>query len=94
MVRVGIGYLGTSQLMVSTANLELVPSTTPTGWNMGYKLYRFSFLNDQDCTVIVNGVTTLFIRASQGFEINEPDAPITSFVIVTAGINYNFVAGY
>lgn len=93
MVRVGIGYLGTSQLMTSTSNLELVPSPSAS-WNVGYKLYRFSFLNDQDCTVIVNGVTTLFIRASQGFEINEPDAPITSFVIVTAGITYNFVAGY
>lgn len=93
MARVGIGYIGTSQLMTSTSNLELVPSPSAS-WNVGYKLYRFSFLNDQDCTVIVNGVTTLFIRASQGFEINEPDAPITSFVIVTAGINYNFVAGY
>jgi hypothetical protein len=42
----------------------------------------------------LNGVTTLFIRAGQGFEIDSDDKGITSFVIKEAGITYNFIAGY
>jgi hypothetical protein len=94
MGKVGSGYLGTDTLKTSTAMVELVP-TPPSTYPYGsYSLYRIAFLNDQDCTIILNGVTTLFIRAGQGFEIDSDDKGITSFVIKEAGITYNFIAGY
>lgn len=94
MAKVGIGYIGTDSLKTSTANLQIIPSPSDASWNIGYKLYKFQFTNDQDCTVIINGLTTLFLRAGYGFEIESDDAPITSFVIVNAGITYTFTGFY
>jgi hypothetical protein len=94
MGKFGSGYIGTPTLQTSTANQELVPTPPSTYPYKNYCLYRMSFLNDQDCTIILNGTTTLFLRAGQGFESNSDDLGITSFVIKEAGITYNFVAGY
>ena len=76
--------------MTSTANQELLPNK-PASWSHGYKLIRFSFDNDQDCSVVVNGQVTIFLKAGQGFEIGEGDIPITSFKIVQAGITFNWI---
>jgi hypothetical protein len=92
--RIGNGYIGTDSLKTSTANLQIIPNP-PSNFSLGtkYNLYKFAFMNDQDCTVIVNGGNTLFLRAGQGFEINESDLPINSFVIIEAGITYNWIGG-
>jgi hypothetical protein len=94
--RIGNGYIGTDSLKTSTANLQIIP-TTPAGFSLGtkYNLYKFAFMNDQDCSVLINdNITAIFLRAGQGFETNESDAPIFSFKIVEAGISYNFVGAY
>ena|SRR5205085_894599 len=94
MARFGSGYIGSSQIMVSTAQQELIPSP-PVNWNTKYNLYKFTFMNDQDCSVLINDNTTaIFLRAGQGFETNDSDAPIYSFKIVEAGITFNFVGAY
>ncbi|MGB6408130.1 MAG: hypothetical protein WBF39_11685 [Planococcus donghaensis] len=90
----GSGYLGSTALQTSTANQEIVPSKK-VGWTSGYKLYKFSFDNEnQDCTVRINGETTLFLKAGQGFEIEQGDAPIHSFIIVTAGVTFSWIGAF
>lgn len=92
--RIGSGYIGTDSIKTSTAMQEIIP-TPPLSWSVGYKLYKFEFINsDQDCTVIINSTTTLFLRAGYGFEINESDQPITSFIIKEAGVTYTYTGFY
>lgn len=76
----GNGYLGTSKIEVSIANQEVIP-TKPTNWTNGYRLYKFSFLNKQSCTIIINHETEIYLEANQGFEMDVYDRPIMSFVI-------------
>lgn len=83
-------YLGSTKLEVSKANKEIIPDS-PSEWTMGYKLKKFSLLNESDCTLIVNG-NELFLKANQGFS-NE-DAAIESVKIKENGINYNWVGTY
>lgn len=87
-----IGYLGSDILETSTANQELVPSK-PSDWTVGYHLIKFSFANVQDCTIIVNG-ETIFIPAGKGFEVGKDDPPVTSFIIVQSGVQFNWAAVY
>jgi hypothetical protein len=91
--RIGIGYLGSSSLQTSTANAEILPSS-PSDWTIPYNFYKFSFKNDQDCHIIINGGNQIFIRANQGFEMDEMDKPITSFKIAESSITYNWVGTY
>lgn len=92
-MRIGSGYLGSDSLKTSTANEEVIPSP-PSSWTTGYKLYKFSFMNSDDCTVIINNKTKVFLRANQGFTMNEADSPIYSFKIVEPGVNYNWIGAY
>lgn len=90
----GSGYLGSSALQISTANQELVPSP-PASWTTNYKLYKFSFDNEnQECTIRINSQTTLFLKAGQGFEMERGDAPIFSFVVIEAGIDFTFIGAF
>jgi hypothetical protein len=89
----GIGYLGSSSLQISVANAEILPSS-PSNWTTPYNFYKFSFKNDQDCHIIINGGNQIFIRANQGFEMNEIDDTITSFKIVESGITFNWIGTY
>lgn len=89
----GNGYLGSSTLQTSTANQELIP-LKPNNWSSGYKVRKFSFINRQTTQIIINKETTLFLDANQGFEMDESDEPITSFVIVSSGVVFNWIASY
>lgn len=89
----GSGFLGTSKLEVSTANQELIPNA-PSNWTMGYSAYNFIFMNSEECTVKINNTTRIFLRARQGFGTGDSDPLITSFIIETAGVSYNFAATY
>lgn len=91
--RIGQGYLGNPSLQTSTANKEVLPNP-PVGWTGKYNCYKFSFDNDQPCTVKINNGSPIYLRGGQGFETKKEDAPIWSFIIVEAGITYNFVAAY
>jgi hypothetical protein len=85
----GKGYAGNSG--TSTANQELIVNLS--GWTKAPEYYRFSFINDQDCTVKVNG-NTIPLRAGQGFESGKDDASIKSFILVTANVSFSFVGAY
>jgi hypothetical protein len=87
------GYVGSSDLQTSTANMEVVPNA-PVGWTIGYNLTNFSFYNDQACHVKINGGNQIYLRAGQGLDTSDANKPITSFVIVESGITFNYFAAY
>mgnify|MGYP007112383697 CR=1 FL=1 len=88
----GIGYIGTSKIETSTGNQEIVANLKPESWT-SFRLYSFTFKNYSPCTVIINGGNPIFLDTGEGFITSYIDAPITSFIIVEAGIQYKFVGG-
>lgn len=92
-LRLGSGYIGSTEVQVSTANQEVVPPKEE-GWTHGYNFYKFAFYNDQDCSVKINNKNTIFLRATQGFSMDQVDSPIFSFVIIEPNISYNFIGTY
>ncbi|MCA1025683.1 hypothetical protein LCM23_06235 [Cytobacillus kochii] len=89
----GIGYMASSSLETSMNNKEIIPShsSTPIG---RYSFYKFSFMNDQKCTIKVNDETVIYLRENQGFTIDHFDCPIHSFKISEDGITYNWIGAY
>lgn len=88
-----LGYLGSPQIMTSKVNQEVIDSK-PVSWTHGYKLYKFSFDNTQNCTVIINKKAIVFLKAGQGFEMNVGDEPIHSFIVMESGIEFTWIGGY
>lgn len=87
--RIGSGYIGSSELQTSIANQEIIP-TRENG--RPYNCYKFAFMNDQACTILINkSITPILLRSGQGFSISEIDSPIHSFKIVESGITFNFI---
>lgn len=90
----GNGYIGSPQLEITDSpNYEVIPDSPPS-WTNGYSFYKFAFLNDSDCTVKINGGAPIFLRANQGFSSDYYDQPISSFVIVEEGIQFNWVGAW
>lgn len=88
------GYLGSKELEVSkTENHEVIP-TPPNGWTLGFKLYKFSFLNKEICNVVINGNTELLLLPEQGWNMDRGDVPITSFIIKQKDVNYVWAGAY
>ncbi|GLO66149.1 hypothetical protein [Oceanobacillus kimchii] len=85
MTQIGGKFIGSPSLLLSEENQQVVPEKTV--------FYKFSFLNDEDVHVKINNSHPIFIRAGQGFSMNEVDAYINSFVIVDAGISFNWIGG-
>lgn len=77
------GYNGGES--ISTSNQQLFENVA-----IPRKYYEFSFLNEQKCSVKVNGSNPIPCPAGIGFEINSNDAPIGSFVIVEPNINFTW----
>jgi hypothetical protein len=96
-MRIGNGFIGSSDLQTtSSANTEIIP-TPPSNlnWTVGYNVYKLSFMNySSDCHVIINGGNPIFLKANQGFEMDEDDAPITSFKVVESGTQYSFIGAF
>jgi hypothetical protein len=93
--RIGSGFVGTNAIKTSTANVEIIQTLKPTTYPKNtFEVYKISFMNDQACTVKINGGNSIYLRALQGFETDVTDKEIYSFVIVEAGITYSFVAAY
>lgn len=82
---IGTGFVGSSAIQTSTANQELVA---------GKPFYRMSFLNKADCTIKINGGDPIFLEEEQGFDSSERDVSIESFIVVTEGIQFNYIAAY
>lgn len=72
----------------STANQDLYQNIkTNEGWTSYKPLIVATFTPTADCHVrINNGVTTMPVKANQGF--TDGDTQISSFKVVEAGINY------
>lgn len=92
--------MGSRELSTSTAMQEVVPNK-PDNWSVAMRFIEFSFVNSQDCHVILNGKSKLdgednkiFLRANQGLNISEKDVNVDSFIIVEDGIEYNWVGKY
>lgn len=85
--RVGSGFVGTDVLKVSVANANIVPVNAKP-------FYKFSFVNKQACKVKVNDSAPIFLDVDQGFNSNEIDTLIYTFVIVEAGIQYQWIGAY
>jgi hypothetical protein len=86
--------IGSSAKQTSQANAEIVPSP-PQDWiNVVYTFKEFELLNDQDCTLIVDGGSEVFLRANQGFKYSSEHKPIKSVKIKEAGITFNWIAVY
>jgi len=93
MSQKGSGYIGSPGVQISNSNHEVVP-TPPSTWSNGYSFYKFSFKNTQSCRVKINNGDPIALDAGDGFEMDEIDAPIWSFVIIESGIEYKFIAAY
>lgn len=91
--RIGTCYLGSDKLCVSVANQEIIPPP-PSHWTMPYKLYKFSLMNYDDCTLVINDQTEIFLKANQGFCMDITDTPIQSVKIKEDGIEYNWIGAY
>jgi hypothetical protein len=74
---------GSPEVLASVANAEIIPA--------GKSYLSFQLLNDQDCTIKVNGSNPIFIRANQGFSSTFEHSPIYSFKIVEAAKTYTWI---
>lgn len=81
--RLGLKYIGSSQMETSVANEEIVTETC----------YKFSIMVENDCTASINKSEPIFIKAGVGFSNNQVDAAIYSFKILEDGIQYFWVGG-
>ena len=88
-----IKYVSSNGYETTTkASQEIIPQS-PSTWSYGYNFKKFSFLNKTNCTVIINGISTLHLIGEIGFEIDRTDEPIESFVIVESGTEYYWIGG-
>lgn len=93
-MNLGSGYVGSPDLLTSVAYVEVLPNA-PTGWTKGYSFYKFSFSNDQSCHVQINGNTgQIYLRAGQGFNVDQNDKAVTSFMVVESGITFNWIGAF
>lgn len=92
-LQIGSGFMGAEDTLTSTVNKEIVPLTDPSWIGVKFSFYRFSFLNYQDCHIVING-NRQFRKAGQGFQSSEIDQRIYSFIIEEAGIEYLWSAAY
>lgn len=65
-MQIGSGYIGSPILEKSESNQEVIPSP-PATWTIKYSFYKFSFSNDQECHVSINGGDPIYLRPGQGF---------------------------
>ena len=77
-------FVGSATASLSTANKEIVTN--------GTTYINFDFYNKQDCVVQINKSENIFLFAGQGFNFVSNMDSIFSFKIVTANIDYNFIA--
>ena len=92
-MRIGSGYLGSPNLETSVANAEIIPDA-PTNWTSSYKLYKFSLWNSEACTIKLNDGSAIYLRAGQGFNMDQNDKELNSVVICENNIHYSWVGAF
>lgn len=86
--------IGTGKVEVSSANEELIPKSPENWTNERYTFRKFSFINNNACTVEINGGKPIFLDEYRGFESGHDDEPIRSFIVVESGIEYTWIGSY
>lgn len=90
----GSGYIGSPDILTSNQNMQIIPFP-PSSWSIKYNLYKFSFFNpDEPCRVKINEGEPIYIAPGMGFNSNEIDSPIWSFVVVDEGIKFYWIGAY
>ena len=80
----GTKVLGSTVIQTSVADQEIIPtSATPDK----IVLVNFELMNDQLCTIAVNGGTPIYLRALQGIHVDVAN----SIKIHEAGITFNWI---
>ena len=57
-----------------------------------YSFKKFSFENEQECHLKINGSEPIFLKEGYGFDVGYDDPPIRSLVIVESGVEYQWFA--
>ena len=86
--------IGSAALETSVAGAEIIPAVPLTWVNAYYSFNKFEFVNDQICTIKVNGGDPIYLRANQGFKTEKGDIQVTSFKVVEANITYNWIGHF
>lgn len=86
-------YKGSSSVLTSAANEEVVPEA-PSNWTLGYRFYKFSFINKNACVIKVNNGEEIYLETEQGFESDKDDQEVGSFVIVTPDTQYTWIGAW
>jgi len=81
-------YLGSSAIMTSTSNQEIVQTQLVAPYT---SLGKFTFINDAVCHVLINNSAPILLRANQGFYSEQEDYRINSFIIVDSGITFSWI---
>ena len=81
--RIGSEFIGSSDVLISVANAEIIPS--------GKKCYKFSILNQQSCHLIINNGSPIYLGSLQGFNSDEKDCEIYSIKFSESNIQYNYI---
>lgn len=71
--------VGSSSLQTSVAEEEIIPTNA--------RIINFELLNDQICTISINGQTPVYIRANQGISIPS----VSSCKIMENNITFNWI---
>ena len=80
----GSGILGFPSIQTSVAGQEIIPT--------GYRgLINFQLMNDQACTISINGGSYIHLRAAQGIAIKSEDVLVHSVRIQENGITFNWI---
>lgn len=74
----GTIVLGSDNLETSVANAEIIPN--------GARIVNLSFANTQECHVIINNGSPIYLRGNQGQLVDV----CFSLKVVEAGITYNW----
>lgn len=92
--------VGCDNLQISVGGEDIIPKI-PSTWSVPIRFINFSFMNQEACTIILNGKSKLtgqdnkiYLMANQGLNIFDDDVDVESFIIVEDGVPYNFVGKY
>lgn len=75
----GTVIIGSSAILTSVADQEILP--------VGVDAYDFELMNDQICTISINGGDLISLRASQGISLKV----VNSAKIHENGITFNWI---
>lgn len=91
--------IGSKTLNVTTSENEEIIPNAPSSWSVPLSFSKFSFVNTEECHVILNGNSGLngeenrmYLREMQGLNLN--DVGVQSLVIVESGVHYNWIGEY